>query len=181
MIGPRIKQRRVDKGISQRELARRVEMTASYLSQLERDLADPSIKSLRKIADALDVSILHFLADEETAAQPDPVVRKNKRKILSLPASKLEYELLTPDLARKMEMFIGCLEPATQNVAFSLRHPTEECLLVLEGRICIELADDRYELEQGDSIYFEGRDFVNLYALGDQPARFISAITPAVF
>ena len=180
MIGPRIRQRREDKGISMRELARRVEMTASYISQLERDLADPSIKTLRKIADALDVSLMHFLSEEEPQ-RTDPVVRKDKRKILSLPTSKLEYELLTPDLARKMEVFIGRLDPTQKNVAFSLRHPTEECLLVLEGRICVELEDGRYELNEGDSIYFEGRKFVNLYAIGEKPAKFISAITPAVF
>ena len=51
MIGERIRVRRNELGLSLRALAKEVDLTASFLSQLERDQADPSIKSLRKIAD----------------------------------------------------------------------------------------------------------------------------------
>jgi len=165
-------------GLSLRDLAERVGLTASFLSQIERDLADPSIKSLRKIADALDVPMLHFLAQE---AGTSPVVRKEERKKLLLPHSKVAYELLTPDLDRKMEMFLVNLYPSHANIAAPLAHPTEECILVLQGRLRICLDETEYELNAGDSIYFEGSRLRTLMSGSEEPAVFVSAMTPAVF
>jgi transcriptional regulator with XRE-family HTH domain len=179
MIGERIHTRRQELSLSLRDLAQQTDLTASYLSQVERDMTDPSIKSLRKIADALKVPIMYFL-DEETEA-PNPVIRKDQRKKLSVPSSHVEYELLTPDLDRKMEMFMCRLQPDEANIAAPLRSPTEECLLVLRGCICIELEETAHELHEGDSIYFEGQKLAKIYAKGTEETVFVSAITPAVF
>jgi transcriptional regulator with XRE-family HTH domain len=177
MIGEKIRSRRTELGMSLRDLAEKVGLTASFLSQIERDLADPSIKSLRKIADALGVPMLYFLAREDSVS---PVVRQGERKKLRLPHSKVTYELLTPDLDRKMEMFLAEVS-SEANIAVPLGHSTEECLLVLQGRLCVCLDDAEYELNAGDSIYFEGSRLRGIYARGDAPALFVSAMTPAVF
>ena len=179
MIGKRINTRRQELGLSLRNLAQHTDLTASYLSQVERDMTDPSIKSIRKIADALKVPIMHFL--EEKTESPNPVIRKGERKKLNLPSSHVVYELLTPDLDRKMEMFVCRLQPDETNIAAPLRSPTEECLLVLSGCICIELKGSVYELFEGDSIYFEGQKLTKIYAKGKEESVFVSAITPAVF
>jgi transcriptional regulator with XRE-family HTH domain len=178
MLGERIRARRSELNMSLRDLAERVGLTASFLSQIERDLADPSIKSLRKIADALDVPMLRFLSTESGAS---PVVRKYARKKLMLPHAKVAYELLTPDLDRKMEMFVAHLHPSQANIAQPLAHSTEECLLVLEGRLRVGIDDTDYDLEAGDSIYFEGPRLRTLMALGEETAVFVSAVTPALF
>lgn len=179
MIGKRINKRRQELNLSLRDLAQQTNLTASYLSQVERDMTDPSIKSLRRIADALKVPIMHFL--EEESMSPNPVIRKGERKKLNLPASHIEYELLTPDLDRKMEMFVCRLQPEEENIAAPLRSPTEECLLVLSGCLCIEIEGNVYELNEGDSSYFEGQKLTKIYAKGKDEAVFVSAITPAVF
>ena len=178
MIGERIRARRNELGLSLRDLAEKVDLTASFLSQIERNLADPSIKSLHKIADALGVPMLYFLADTES---PSPVIRKDERKRLQLPRSRVTFELLTPDLNRKMELFIARLDPAHGNIAHKLAHPTEECILVLEGRLRVQLDDAVYDLEPGDSIYFEGSHLRAMLALDGVEAVFISALTPAIF
>jgi transcriptional regulator with XRE-family HTH domain len=178
VIGERIRRRRTELHMSLREVAEKAGVTASFLSQIERELADPSIKSLRRIAEALEVPVFYFLSDEQ---EHRPVVRRHERKKLTLPRSQVTYELLTPDLNRKMEMFIGRIHPSQGNIAHPMSHSTEECLLVLEGRLRVELADSAYELEPGDSIYFDGSQLQSICALGDEEAVFISAITPAVF
>ena len=63
--------------MSLKDLAERIGLTASFLSQVERELAEPSITSLRKIAEALDVPIFYFLLDNDNHS---PVVRKNNVK-----------------------------------------------------------------------------------------------------
>jgi len=133
---------------------------------------------LRKIADALGVPMLYFLAEKDEA---NPVVRKDRRKKLLLPDSQVVYELLTPDLDRKLEMFVAQVSPSQENIAHPLPHPTEECILVLEGSLSVTLGETEYLLETGDSIYFEGSNLCGLSATGDDPAVFVSAVTPAVF
>lgn len=178
MIGKRIRNRRNELGLSLRALSEQVDLTASFISQLERDQVDPSIKSLRRIADALRVPLFYFLAED---AETDPVVRKGSRKRLQLPRSKVVCELLTPNIHRKMEVFMVRVDPTRGNIAQSLSEPTEECIVVLEGCLCVELADKTYDLDAGDSIYFEGPTLRSISAKGDQTAVFYSAMTPAVF
>ena len=112
-LGHRIRARRQELGLSLRELAGRVGLTASFLSQIDRDLASPSIESLRKISDALEVPIFHFLIEPDGKS---PVVRYNKRLQLKLPDSNLTYELLTPDLNRQMEAFLTEREPGDEKI-----------------------------------------------------------------
>jgi transcriptional regulator with XRE-family HTH domain len=178
MIGERIRERRHELGLSLRALSEEVGLTASFLSQIERAQADPSIRSLRQIADALDVSLFYFLAEDESAT---PVVSREERKRLQLPGSRVVCELLTPDVRRKMEVLLLNVSPARGNIALPLREPTEECLIVLEGRLCVEVGEEEYELEPGDSVYFEGRRLRSLSAVGDTESVFISVLTPAVF
>ncbi len=178
MIGERIHARRTELGLSLRDLAKKVDLTASFLSQIERDLADPSIKSLRKIADALGVPMLNFLVEAE---EPNPVVRRDQRKKLMVPGSQSTIELLTPDLNRKIEMFLTRVPPGKRNIAQPLTQPTEECILVLEGALLVKLNGNEYLLEAGDSIYFEGSNLTSMVVSGDEPAVFVSAMTPAIF
>ena len=178
MIGERINARRNELGLSLRALAKEAELTASFLSQIERDQADPSIKSLRRIADALGVPMLYFLAEDGSA---DPVVRRDRRKRLVIPESGVTYELLTPDLDRKMEMFVARVHPSDENIAHSLPHPAEECILVLEGSLRVTLGENTYDLAAGDSIYFECSTLCSLLATGTEPTVFVSAVTPALF
>jgi transcriptional regulator with XRE-family HTH domain len=175
-IGERIRARRQQLGSSLRELARKTDLTASFLSQVETGQANPSINSLRRIAEALNVSILFFLQE---GLKHDPVVRANRRPKITLSGSKVTDELLTPDMARKLEIFQGTLSPQTGNVARPLREPTEECIIVLSGALDVGLEIEEYTLGPGDSIYFEGHQLRRLANHSkDEEVTWISIITP---
>jgi transcriptional regulator with XRE-family HTH domain len=178
VLGERIRSRRKELGLSLRALGEEIGVTASFLSQIERDLASPSINTLRRLAEALGTPIFQFLADSQDKS---PVVRQGARIQITLPHSRLAYQLLTPDLNRKMEVFLAELEPGQSNIALPLSQPTEECILVLGGRLRVELEDATYELETGDSIYFEGILLRRLQSIGSEKLVFLSAITPPVF
>lgn len=178
MIGERIRDRRHELGLSLRALAEKVDLTASFLSQIERAQAEPSIKSLRRIADALGVSLFYFLSEDKVVS---PVVRKDERTRLELPGSRVICELLTPNVRRKMEVLMINADPVRGNIAQPLPEPTEECIVLLKGRLHVKLDDEEYELEPGDSVYFEGPRLRSLSAGGDEEALFFSAMTPAVF
>jgi transcriptional regulator with XRE-family HTH domain len=178
MIGQRIRARRTELGLSLRALAQEADLTASFLSQIERGQADPSIKSLRRIAEALEVPMLHFLAENGEA---DPVVRRNRRKLLRMPESQVTYELLTPSVNRRMEMFVARIQPSDESIVHRLPYPTEECILVQEGKITVTLNQREYVLEAGDSIYFDSASMRSLSAVGGTPAVVVWSVTPPVF
>jgi transcriptional regulator with XRE-family HTH domain len=177
-LGHRLRARRQELGLSLRELAERVGLTASFLSQIERDLASPSIESLRKISDAMEVPIFYFLVEPDVKS---PVVRREERALLKLSGSNLTYHLMTPDLNRKMEVFLAEREPGEEKITIPLRQQTEEFIYVLQGQLEIELGEDTYLLGPGDSAYFDGPLLRRLAACGDTTLRFISVITPPIF
>ncbi len=180
-LGQRIRQRRKELKLSQRELAERVGLTPGFLSQIEHDLITPSIDSLREISEVLDVPLSDSGFLVETDAR-SPVVRRNKRLKLTLPGSDIAFELLTSDLKQPMDVFMVELNPEDGNLATLLApRATEECIHVIRGQLEIKLGEKIYRLGCGDSIYFEGVFLRRLIAAGDEPVYFIIAITPSIF
>ena len=170
--------------VSLRELARRTDLTAAFLSQVERGQANPSLGSLRRIAEALDVKVNYFLSEDDplAARRHIPVVRAGRRARLSSSDSVVEYELLTPDLARKMEVICGTVKPGSGNVVRHLREATEEWIYVLSGALCVRLEMEEYTLRAGDTIYFDGEQLRAIEcASPDEKAVWISVVTPPVF
>ncbi|MEA4908215.1 MAG: helix-turn-helix domain-containing protein [Chloroflexi bacterium] len=195
-VGARLKYRRQEIGISLRKLAQTTGLTASFLSQVEHGKANLSLNSLHRLAEAMDVPLLYFLSDHggipEEVSPPDeevvpatvftPVMSIEERPQLILPLSGVVYELLVPNLGRKMVALCGRLAPGTDNVARRLHESTEEFIYVLSGRLLIGLESGEYILNAGETIYFEGEKLRKL-ACGstDQEAVWVSVITPAIF
>lgn len=177
-LGSRIRQKRIEKGLSLKALANLIEKTPSFLSQVERGLAEPSITSLRKIANALEVPIFFFLLDYENH---NPVVRKDQRKIMSFPGYQLTFELLSPNLNQEMEIIQGRLEPGGVTCEGPLSHSGEEATLVLSGKMQIQVGTDEYLLEEGDCIYYYATIAHKITNVGDKELIFLSAITPPNF
>ena len=115
-LGEKIRQRRKELGLVLTELAEMCDISPSFLSQIERDQASPSISTLHNIALALGVTVASFFADssedvnnahagsKERAAY---VVRADQRKLLIYPGSGIRNELLSPDLNREIQMMWG--------------------------------------------------------------------------
>ena len=180
-LGQRIRQRRQELGLSQRELAERAGLSPGFLSQIEHNLITPSIDSLREISEVLAVPLSGSGFLVETDAR-SPVVRHHKRLKLTLPGSEISFELLTSDLKQPLDVFRVELKPADGNLATRLSpQATEACIYVTRGQLDIKLGEKIYRLGCGDSIYFEGVFLRRLLAQGDEPVHFILALTPSIF
>ncbi|OEH84270.1 MerR family transcriptional regulator [Desulfuribacillus stibiiarsenatis] len=178
MLGERIRTKRKELNMSIKEVADKTGLTSGFISQVERDLADPSITSLRRIAEALEVPIFYFLMETK---EQNPVVRKHERKKLNFPSSHLTYELLTPDLNRQMEMFMARLEPGAVTCEEPLSHPGEEGIVVMQGKMKITIGNDEYVLDEGDSIYYLSSIPHKIESTGTEDLLFISSVTPPAF
>ena len=179
-LGDRIRTRRQALNISLRELAAQTDLTHSFLSQVEREKAEPSISSLRKIANALDCSLAQFFA-EGKECDTSCIIRSNQRPTLQLRDSGMEYELLNPDLIDRYQFFMATLAPGAASSETQVSHPLQECTLVLQGKLELELGNESFVLEEGDSAGWDGNLSHRLVSIGDDPLIVISVTSPSMF
>jgi transcriptional regulator with XRE-family HTH domain len=178
VLGDKIRKIRISKGMNLATFAAEIGKTTSYLSQVERGLASPSIMALREISKTLNVPIFYFLVDD---GKQRGVVRKNERKVLQFPKSHLTFELLSPDLSKQIEMIRIQLEPGASTCTAPLPHQGEECTFVLEGKMEIQIGDEFFILEKGDTIYYIASIPHKITSIGEEDLVVISAITPSNF
>ncbi len=177
-LGSRIRKMRRSHNMSLADLADKISKTSSYLSQVERGLAEPSITALREISKALEVPIFYFLAEEE---EHNAVVRQEERKQIKFPGSNSRVELLSPNLNNQIELIEARLAPGDSMVEEPLPHQGEECTLVLEGKMEIQVGDQYHRLGPGDSVYYIANIPHKITNIGEKELVFISAITPPNF
>jgi transcriptional regulator with XRE-family HTH domain len=175
-LGRRIRALRAERGLTLTGLAAQVGITRSFLSSVERGQAYPSLVVLRGIAAALEVPVFLLFTTPESSGM---IVRRDARKVIRPPGAPVSYELVSPDLRRKIEMILVRYEPGLDATPTS--HVGEECALVLKGRVEMTIGGEVYELEEGDSIYYDSGLPHKARALGDDPAEIVSAITPPNF
>lgn len=178
LVGQRLRKRRGELNLSLRALARSTQLTAAFLSQIERGISNPSLNSLRRIANSLNVPMLYFLAERPN---PAPLVRLSERAQIDLEESNVRYEMLTPDLSHSFVSVIGKLKPGNENIVRPLATETEEMIHVLQGVLKVGLGEEDYTLNSGDSITFYGKDLTRMLCGSDKEVTWISVITPPVF
>ncbi len=179
VLGARVRAARMSQGKTLEEVAQSANVTRSFLSQVERGVASPSLTTLRRIAAELGVPI--FLLLPQHVQPRNAVVRKEERQNLILPNSSTTYQLLSPDLNRKMEMIITSLRVGCSNYDEPFAHPGEECAYLLKGTVEIIVGEESFVLGEGDTLYFDATQPHRIVNLGAVTAEILSAITPPSF
>jgi transcriptional regulator with XRE-family HTH domain len=155
-LGMTIRRLRESRQLSLKEVATRSGLTQSFLSQVERNLTSPSVASLRKVAQALGVSLAALFQGPTTPE--DHVVRRSERRQLVHPRRQWRDYLLTPNLTGKLQVILSVIEPDGGSGDEPYAHDSdEECVVILRGRLEFWVGSDWYLLEEGDSIVFESR------------------------
>ncbi|WP_279580905.1 helix-turn-helix domain-containing protein [Fodinicola feengrottensis] len=95
MIGSQLRELRTRRGLSLRELAAQAGVvSATLLSQVERGVTEPSLTTLRRLADVFGESVASLFEDDQAPAVW--VSRPGERSSLMGPRGKVRYERLTP-------------------------------------------------------------------------------------
>jgi len=175
LVGATIALQRAAHGMTIEELARRSSISTGLLSQLERGIGNPSLNTLTRLAQALDIPIGSFFAGASDEA--DLVVHPHTRKRLFLAERNLTYQLLVPDLQGALSMLHIEMPPGFTNEGAPFRHTGEECMLVLEGRIEAHAEQRTFLMEAGDSIRFAST-MPHWYRTFEKRVVLITAMTP---
>ncbi|WP_432665718.1 cupin domain-containing protein [Wukongibacter baidiensis] len=176
-VGSKIREIRKKMKMSIATLAKQTGVSSGMISQIENRKVVPTVTVMWKIAKALDVNIGYFF-NEIVEPLPNPVVRKDERKKMLIGNSKCLYEMLTPDLNRKIEYLLITLEDQSETTTDFVHHEGEECGYVIEGVLRVYLGDKEYLLSEGDSISFSS-DIPHYYEnAGEGKCISIWAMTP---
>jgi transcriptional regulator with XRE-family HTH domain len=187
-VGQRLRAEREGHGLSLRELARRLELSPSALSQIETGRSRPSVGTLYAIVSELGMSLDELFGSQLPAAAPVRlpggagdersaalVQRRDDRKGIDL-ESGVRWERLTPTAEQDTDFLYVVYEVggASSREGTHMRHMGREYGLVLSGHLRVTIGfDDCYELGPGDSIAFESSRPHRLENAGDEPVEAI--------
>jgi transcriptional regulator with XRE-family HTH domain len=150
-LGERLRTIRRRRRETLRAVAERAEISDSFLSQVERGVASPSVASLQRIAGALGAAVSDLFEPDDARARPR-VLRKESRPVLPLGTRGRKF-LLTPRPLDNLEVFIGELQPGAATAESPYVHgDSEELVVVLSGTIQLQLGAELHELHPGDSV-----------------------------
>jgi transcriptional regulator with XRE-family HTH domain len=189
-VGQRLRSERERHGLSLRELARRLEISPSALSQIETGRSRPSVGTLYAIVSELEMSLDELFGSQRTGAAapraPDAaaaaeeagatlVQPRDTRKGIEL-ESGVRWERLTPTAEQDADFLYVVYEVggASSRPGTHMRHMGREYGLVLSGRLRVTIGfDEEHELGPGDSIAFESSRPHRLENAGSEPVEAI--------
>lgn len=175
MLGERIRVLRGERGLTVRQLADSAGVSIGLISQVERGVTDPSLQTLRAIAEVLGTPLFDLFQEPED--RQVAVVRASRRTEVRSPGGTLTYRRISPG-SGKIEMLEATLQPHGCSTTEPWSHPSEECVVVTENALVVEVNEERYQLRLGDSCYFDSRLPHRYCNETDEPTMFTLAVTP---
>jgi DNA-binding transcriptional MerR regulator len=173
----RLRALRLRDGLSLRQAGVRTGLSASFISLIERGLANPSIAVLQKLTASYGTSIAELMSGPRRSSEK--LVRRANRQV-SGTAAGIQLEQLTFG-DRMMEVHVFTVEPGAGSQE-SYQHAGEEFMFLLEGALDVWLDGiERFRLEPGDLLYFESNQAHQWTNPGDRPCVFLGVNTPATF
>jgi transcriptional regulator with XRE-family HTH domain len=201
-FGKKIRLQRRLKSLTLKELSQKTGLSISFLSEVERGISQPSIASLRKIAQTLGISLLGLSENGGRKGTDNPVegipspparytgpfikeakaVRAGRRKRISFPGMKGYFELLTPDFNRLIEALSIKMEAGFESGREQFSDlPGEKFMLILEGTLEFHVGKDVFVLNEMDSLSYPADAPIFYKVLGEKTVKGVLIITPPGF
>jgi len=178
-VGARLRYYRELKGLSQRELAKRADVTNSSISLIEQGRVSPSIASLKKVLSGLPMSLAQFFSSDL------PEVNKfffKSEDVLEVSSGGTRYKLLGAGLENSsMQMMYETYPAGSDTGEEMLSHHGEEGGVIVSGEIELTVDGKVQCLQPGDGYYFESKLKHRFRNIGDEPCVIVSANNPPSF
>jgi transcriptional regulator with XRE-family HTH domain len=182
-IGGRLRAARREVGLTVRDVAARIGVSPSLISQIERDKVTPSVGTLWALVTVLGLTMGDLFASDEGVARPwsaarnpseGPTTGPGGRAVINL-ESGVRWERLTAASDPVVEFVSVVYPPGASSCDEDslIRHGGKEYGYVIRGRLGVRIGFDEYELEPGMAISFDSSAPHRLWAIGDVPAEAI--------
>ncbi|MEN8892805.1 helix-turn-helix domain-containing protein [Planktotalea arctica] len=179
-LGADLRALRKSRALTLSDLAEALERSVGWLSQVERDLSEPSVKDLKDIARILDVPVsILFGQAQSPAEETGMIVRAHARRPIGSKEAGLIEELLSPDLTDDFEMVHSTFDPGAV-MEEAVTRPTQEVGYLVSGQLDLVIDGHAFTVNAGDSFRIKGKSYrwANPY---DISAVAIWVIAPPVY
>lgn len=154
-VGPLLKQLRGERGISIRQLSRLSGISANALSMIERGLTSPSVSTLYRLTDALNIPITALFRQDEAQ---ETIVFRSVSARTRIPFPHGVWEGLGGESFKgRMQPFMVTLESGAESGKEKIIHTGSEFVICLRGKLEYEVEGKQYTLEAGDCLLFTAR------------------------
>lgn len=165
-IGTRVRESRNSAGITVRELARRIGVSASHVSQVERGIGAFSVPTLYSVARELGMTMNELLDPQQEAQalevekveirdlEADGIVQRNGDHPSITLQGGPHWRRLTPTSEPQVEFLEVIYEPGTVEDATLIQHAGSEYGFIIEGELTVEVEGISTVLQPGDTIVF---------------------------
>ena len=177
-LGAHIRELRMKQNMSLRKLAASAEVSVSFLSQVERGTASPSIASLMRIARALDQTI-GSLFEVRT---DNWLVRAGEGPRLVHPNRQWDEELVSPREFTKLQVIRSTLAVGGSTGAELLSYgPSETTMVVQTGTVDVSIGTETYRLAPGDCLSYDPSTQHRIANAGTQPCVILFSSSAPVY
>jgi transcriptional regulator with XRE-family HTH domain len=177
-LGERVRALRAERGLQQRQLAEKADLTPSLVSQIESGRLTPSLNTLRRLADALGVTIASLLDGQPSGSVV--VTRKKDYPVVSFDGSSERWTVLGAGLFQgKIRAVVSTLGPRSRGVKTDkvvIKPGQMKLFYVLEGAVTLHYNGEQHRLDAGDSALLDGSQPHSWENLGTTRARALWAI-----
>ena len=178
-VGQRLRQLRLEAGLSQRALAKKAGVSNATISMVESNQVSPSVSALRQILAGFPLGIAEFFS------APEPDVEQvvfRAAELTEIAGGSVSYRQVGANLAsRSLQLLHERYQPGSESGRPRISHQGEEGGIVIKGRLQLEVDERRYELGPGDAYLFDSRRPHAFRNIGDGDLVVVSACTPPSF
>ncbi len=158
-MGERIKRRRESLNIQAGDLAASIGVTASLISQIERAKAFPSILTLKKIADALHITVGELIGENSNLNEHPVVALEDRKFVKKNQTGTSSYLLSNHDQSKLMDPFVLEFQKnADSSDIMTTNNPGQEYCYVIKGSFDVHIGSEKYSIKKGDSFYFTSNE-----------------------
>jgi transcriptional regulator with XRE-family HTH domain len=177
-IGSRLQMVREEKGLSQRELAKRAGVTPATISLIEQEAHAPSLASLHKILCAISLSLAEFFALPTTRRN---VLVYGPTELVQISGGPAQLFVMGNERQDKsLQMFLEHYDVGAGTGEEPLSHDGETAVIVTKGKINLFIEDKTHTIIEGGGFHLFGKSPYRLENAGDERASIVCATTPPI-
>jgi|JI10StandDraft_1071094.scaffolds.fasta_scaffold624534_2 transcriptional regulator with XRE-family HTH domain len=179
--GRQLHELRRARGLTLKELSLASGLSIGLLSQLERGISAPTIRSLQAVSRALEIPPSWFFQPRQGGDPAESIiVRRGRGRVMAF-SDDFRKELVTPDLSGALEGLLVTIEPGGSSGPQPYHHPGEEMGYVIAGEIELWVDGERHHLLTGDSFRFRSERPHRFANPGTRQAQVLWVVTPPFY
>lgn len=181
-MGGLLRSRRKQKKLSLAITAKGIGISIGLLSQIERGVSSPSVKTLRDLCRFLDLPMQWLYEASNSVDEHDRhIIRRRNRRVMNFDDHKMIKHILTPLEGASIQIMEFFLEPGGNSGDAAYTHDGEEAGVVVEGEMVLTLDGREHWLKTGDAFQFRSSIPHRFANPGSGPARVIWVVSPPFY